>query len=90
MGRDTITWSVLGVLIGVLGSAVGGSWYVSSAIAEEGRRARAEAQALVEDSRARNSELYARREDLLVLQVKLDAMLKMQEEILQRLRQHEP
>ncbi len=87
--KGSITWSALGALGGVLTSSVGGSWYVSSAIAEEGRRARTEAKELVLENRQRADEVYASRADVLVLQTKLDAMLAMQKEILIRLREQD-
>lgn len=85
--KGNITWSALGALGGMLTSSVGGSWYVASAIAEEGRRARIEAKTLVLEHRQRADEIYARSADVLVLQTKLDAMLAMQKEILIRLRE---
>jgi hypothetical protein len=87
--RERITWSAVGVLAGVLTSAVGGSWYVSSAIAEEGRRGRQEAKELVTENQKRTDDLYAKREDVLVLQTKQDAILETLREVLRLLRSEE-
>lgn len=87
MNKNDATWSAFGALAGVLISAVGGSWYVSSAIAEQSTRARETAKGLVQEHQDRIADVYARREDLKVLETKLDAVLQIQAEILVHVRE---
>lgn len=98
MTKDETKIGALGLVIGLITSSICGAWYISGAIADEGRAARNEAQRLVTNARneaveliaqqrADVAEVYARREDLRVLETKLDAMLVMQQEILRRMRE---
>lgn len=86
--QNNITLSALGALFGVITSAVGGSLYVSNAITSEGKRAHIEAVRLVEQQKAQVAEVYARREDLRVLEVKLDTVMEMQERLYLYIKTH--
>lgn len=75
--RDVVTW-MIGLFAGVLISAVGGSWYVSTAIAEGNRKA-------VQEAREEADRHYAAREDLAVVVTKLEMVIALQRQIIQRL-----
>lgn len=86
MSKTEVTWGAIGSVLGVLASAVGGSWYVSSAISAQAERAREIAENLVQEHQERVEDVYARREDLRVLETKIDAVLELQGEILVQIR----
>lgn len=82
---EVVTYAALGVFVGVLGSAVGGSWYVSRAIAEEGAKSRQAAEVMVEAHRSQVADVYARREKVEVLSTKLDQVIELQKRIIAKL-----
>lgn len=77
MRVNTTTWVALGTACTTI---VGATWYLNTAIAEEGRRAYRAARAIVAEERKLSTAVYARRDDVVELKVKLDHIIKLLEE----------
>lgn len=85
--KDNITATAIVAAISIIGTVVGGVQYVDHSIASAERRAIAKAEKEIAKRDRHNAELYARREDVLRIEARLDQVLELQRTILLQQRQ---